>query len=70
MTAPLTDLTKKDRNFEWTENEQFAFIELKRRFAEGPVLAIFDPEKQIILETDILDYTIGVYISQPDDKGK
>jgi hypothetical protein len=44
IVTPFTNLTKKDRIFSWTENEQFAFEELKRRFSETPILAIFDPE--------------------------
>ena len=44
IVTPLTNLTKKDKAFSWTENEQFAFKELKRRFSEAPILAIFDPE--------------------------
>src|SRR5450755_4715686 len=38
IATPLTNLTKKDRVFSWTENEQFAFEELKRRFSEAPIL--------------------------------
>jgi hypothetical protein len=29
IAIPFTNLTKKDRTFSWTENEQFAFEELK-----------------------------------------
>jgi hypothetical protein len=36
----------------------------------APILAIFDSEKEITLETDISDYTIGVYINQKDLKGR
>jgi hypothetical protein len=44
IATPLTNLTKKDRIFSWTENKQFAFEKLKRRFSEISILAIFDPE--------------------------
>jgi len=64
VSAPLTDLTKKDKTFAWTENEETAFKELKRRFSEAPILAIFDPEEHIVLETDASDYAIGACISQ------
>jgi hypothetical protein len=58
----LTDLIKKDRPFIWTENEQLAFKELKRRFSEVPILAVFDPELPIVLEIDASDYAIGACI--------
>jgi hypothetical protein len=59
----LTDLIKKDKTFAWTENEEIAFKELKRRFSEAPILTIFDLEEYIVLEIDISDYTIGACIS-------
>jgi hypothetical protein len=34
------------------------------------VLVIFDPEKEITLETDISDYAIGACLSQKDLEGK
>ena len=59
----FTDLIKKNKTFAWTENEEIAFKELKRRFLKTPILAIFDLEKHIVLETDTSDYAIGIYIS-------
>ena len=70
IATPLSDLTKKKVQFQWTENEQFAFEELKRKFAEKPILATFDLEKPITLETDASDYVIGACILQPDDQGR
>ena len=64
ITTPLTNLIKKDKAFNWTENEQFAFEELKRRFSEAPILAIFDPEQPIVIKTDVSDYAIGACIMQ------
>jgi hypothetical protein len=70
IATALTNLTKKDRPFSWTENEQFAFEELKRRFTEAPVLTVFDPERPIIVETDASDYAIGGCIQQLGQDGK
>ena len=64
IATPLTNFTKKDRIFSWTENEQFAFEKLKRRFSETPILAIFDPEQLIVVETDASDYAIGTCLMQ------
>jgi RNase H-like domain found in reverse transcriptase len=62
IATPLTDLIRKDRTFAWIENEQLAFEELKRRFLETPILAVFNPELPIVLETDVSDYAIGTCI--------
>jgi hypothetical protein len=59
----LTDLIKKDKTFVWIENEEIAFKELKWRFSEAPILAIFDPEEHIVLEINVSDYAIGACIS-------
>ena len=63
VSVLLTDLIKKDKTFVWTENEKIAFKELKRRFLETSILAIFDPEEHIILKIDTSDYAIGACIS-------
>jgi hypothetical protein len=63
VLVSFTDLIKKNKTFAWTENEEIAFKELKRRFSEAPILAIFDPEEHIVLEIDASDYAIGACIN-------
>ena len=36
----MTKLTKKDENFEWTDQCEQSFQELKRRLIEAPILAL------------------------------
>jgi hypothetical protein len=64
VSVLLTDLTKKNKTFAWTKNEEITFKELKRRFLKTLILAIFDPEKHIVLKIDASDYAIGACISQ------
>ena len=49
---------------------QNAFDKFKRRFTSALILATFDSERQIVIETNVSDYTIGMYISQSDDEGR
>ncbi|KAI7411517.1 hypothetical protein KC336_g12012 [Hortaea werneckii] len=70
VATPLTNLTKKEQAFEWTQEAKQAFQELKTRFSTEPILVIFDPSKSTTLETDASDKAIGACLSQPDDKGK
>jgi hypothetical protein len=63
VLTSLTNLIKKDKTFAWTENEKITFKELKRRFLEMPILAIFNPEEHIVLKINVSDYAIGVCIS-------
>jgi RNase H-like domain found in reverse transcriptase len=66
----LTELTKKDKAFEWNKAAQRAFDELKRVFTTALVLASFNPDLEIRLETDVSDFAIGAVLSQPNSEGK
>ncbi|KAI1855989.1 uncharacterized protein JN550_013918, partial [Neoarthrinium moseri] len=68
--TPLTNLTKKDLPFRWTEVEQTAFDTLKKRITDEPVLKMADPDKPFEVETDASDYAIGGQLSQRDDNNK
>lgn len=40
------------------------------RLLVAPILAIFNPEKEAILEIDALDYIINAYLTQKGGDGK
>jgi RNase H-like domain found in reverse transcriptase/Reverse transcriptase (RNA-dependent DNA polymerase)/Integrase zinc binding domain/Chromo (CHRromatin Organisation MOdifier) domain len=69
MTAPLHDLTRKDREFHWNQEASRVFEALKHAFVTAPVLAQFDPDKETILETDSSGYCTGGILSQYDEDG-
>ncbi|CAG9137643.1 unnamed protein product [Plutella xylostella] len=52
IARPLTNLLKKDTNWQWTSNEQSAFENLKTCLTERPVLALYDPMAETQLHTD------------------
>jgi hypothetical protein len=70
ITAPLTELTRKDKAFEWTEEAQQVMDKLKHAFTTGPILISFDPDKEIRIETDSSDYAIGAVLSQQGESGR
>jgi hypothetical protein len=63
ITTSLTELTKKDKPFVWTEKAREAFEKLKQYFTTAPLLVTFDPEREIVLETDASDFAIGACLS-------
>ena len=67
VCKPLTDLTKKGLRWQWTEDAQKAFDELKRRFTSAPILRHFDPSLPTVMETDASDFAIGAVLSQQVD---
>lgn len=66
IVVPLTRLTRKDTVFPWTGKCEEAFLKLKEAFSGAPVLAHFNPEFPIIVETDASDYAVSRIISQVD----
>jgi len=63
----LTELTKGEgKNWAWNKEAEMAFREVKHRFTTAPILAYFNREKPVIIETDALDFTIGAVLSQRD----
>ena len=70
ICIPLTKMTKKEQPFHWEYKQREAFEKLKKIFTLAPILASFDPERKIILETDASDQALGSCLSQPDAEGQ
>lgn len=69
ICKPLDRLTGK-APWKWEEEEQGAFDELKRRFAEAPVLAMWTPDRPTRVEVDASGYAVGGVLSQLQDDDK
>ena len=68
ITAFLTGLLHKDKDFDWQQAEQQAFDQLKLALTTAPVLILPDSDKPFIITTDASDFAIGAVLSQ--DQGK
>ncbi|KAK2977406.1 hypothetical protein RJ640_009957 [Escallonia rubra] len=62
--APLTDLLKKGKTWEWSKRCQSAFEGLKEAVTEEPVLALPDHTKVFELQMDASNFTIGGVLMQ------
>jgi hypothetical protein len=74
--APLTSKFKGFKRtktgtppFVWTEADQAAFTDVKKKLAEPEQLHLFDPNKTVHLYTDWSTLAVGSYVAQPDDNG-
>lgn len=66
---PLTQLTRKDIDWEWGNEAQEAFENIKKAFITAPILVMPDPSKPMRIETDASDYAWGSVLSQLEDDG-
>lgn len=62
--APLTDLLKKTKAWEWSEQCQRAFDDLKQAMMEEPVLVLPDYSQPFEVHTDASDFAIGGVLMQ------
>ncbi|GBG62949.1 hypothetical protein CBR_g34320 [Chara braunii] len=64
VAAPLTDPTRLDTPWEWTDECEAAFRHLKHALTHYEVLKLPDPDKPFIVTTDANQYGIGAMLAQ------
>jgi reverse transcriptase-like protein len=70
VACSLNDLTKKQQQWNWTEEEQASFDSLKDLCSSYLVLCSPDWMKQFFMDTDALNFALGAIISQEFDNGR
>ena len=65
----MTELTKKDAAFEWTEKVESAFVHLKEQLVNAPILKLPNDNAEFILTTDASDFAVGAVLSQLGEEG-
>jgi hypothetical protein len=69
VARPLHKLTKKNTQWHWNDQADHAFKTLKSAFTAYPVLRNPDQNKRYILDTDVLQFTVGTTLSQHFSNG-
>lgn len=64
ISKPLTELTKKNTEFKWTDAHELAFETLKLKLISEPILQYPDFNQPFILTTDASSYAISGILSQ------
>ncbi|GBC09217.1 hypothetical protein RclHR1_00870008 [Rhizophagus clarus] len=70
IAKPLIELTKKEVDFNCSDECQKSFNELKRILVKNPILAHSDFNKEFILITDASAVGLGAILSQKNDEDK
>ncbi|GBG90761.1 hypothetical protein CBR_g51267 [Chara braunii] len=68
IVAPLTDLTRLDTPWEWTDKCEAAFRHLKHALTHHEVLKLPDPNKPFVVTMDASQFGIGVVLAQQEGK--
>jgi hypothetical protein len=68
--APLYYLTKKGVNYEWTDDQEAAFQELKTCLTTAPILAYPNFQERFILHTDASTVGLGAVLAQKNEEGR
>ena len=63
-SEPLGQLMKKDTLFVWQQEHLRAFQNVQRIITDAPVLAYYDPEKDIVIQSDASLEGIGFVLMQ------
>ena len=70
LVAPLNELLKKDREYEWILQHQQIFEDIKEMMMTAPILSYPNFNKPFILSTDASTSGLGAVLSQKDEEGK
>jgi len=70
IAAPLTDLTRDNYKFEWTNKQHTAFVTLKDALSTAPVLRLPDFKLTFIVVTDASMIAVGGVLMQNDGEGE
>ena len=72
IARPLTELVRKDSDFEWTDRREEAFQALKEAITSPPALRPIDytSNKPVILSVDSSKIAVGFILSQIDEDGR
>ncbi|XP_014665126.1 PREDICTED: uncharacterized protein K02A2.6-like, partial [Priapulus caudatus] len=64
VVQPLRNLMKKDVPWTWSATQDQAFLRVKEMVSNTPVLAFYDPTKDLVLENDASEYGVGSVLLQ------
>lgn len=70
VSSPLTELLKKKRTFDWTEEANMAFKTLKEKLSTAPVLTNPDYAKPFLIQCDASQHGVGAVIAQVSEEGE
>lgn len=69
IARPLTNLLKKNAEWQWGPEQNKAFETIKSVLVQRPLLALYDPKRETQVHTDASKHGVGAILLQKDDAG-
>jgi hypothetical protein len=63
ITHPITSLQRKEKKFQWTEECEKSFQQLKQLLTSAPILMIVDPNVDFVICTNACKEGLGGVLS-------
>ena len=70
IARPLHKLTKKDAIFQWKQEYERAFQQIRSAITADPVLILPNPNTPFEVEANASDFAIGGQLGQRDENGR
>lgn len=70
ISAPLSDLLRKHKKWEWSDACALSFNALKEKLITAPILSCPDFEHPFVVQTDASGYGLGVVLTQEHTDGE
>ena len=67
VMEPLRRLTRRDTEWQWTEEQENSFKEVKKLVTAAPILSYYDPKEELVIQCDASQKGLGAALLQ---KGK
>ncbi|GJW30529.1 putative reverse transcriptase domain-containing protein [Tanacetum coccineum] len=66
IAKSLTELTQRNKKFDWEEEQEAAFQLLKQKLCDAPILALPEGSNDFVVYCDASHYGLGVVLMQRD----
>ena len=67
IMEPLRRLTRRDTEWQWTEEQEKSSAEVKKLVTAAPILSYYDPKEELVIQCDASQKGLGAALLQ---KGK